>query len=124
MQVHHPRAGDGPGTAPAAVDVDGERRPVNEDGVFEGGDEAWLTRFADRYDADPDALRVGDDDLDGESGTLPFSPDAFTVGEIEDRIADIDDAATVRALRNLEEEQQDRTTAIDALDARLDELEE
>jgi len=71
MRLKHPRASEGAGVAPAAVDVRGDTRAVDEDGVFEGGDEAWLQRFADRYDADPENLRVDDttsggDAVDGE----------------------------------------------------------
>jgi len=60
MRVTHPRAGDGPGVAPAAVDVRGERRPVDDDGTFEGGDKTWLQQFARRYDVAPDDLVVED----------------------------------------------------------------
>ena len=71
-------------------------------------------------DAYGDAADV--DDLDGESATLPFNPEAKTIAEIEDEIADIDDAAAVRALKNLEAEQQDRSGAEDVFDDRLAEL--
>ncbi|OYR79333.1 hypothetical protein DJ84_18435 [Halorubrum ezzemoulense] len=64
------------------------------------------------------------DDLDGESGTLPFNPDAKTIAGIETEIADIDDVTAVRALKNLEAEQQDRSGAEDVFDDRLAELEE
>jgi hypothetical protein len=64
------------------------------------------------------------DEVDGESGQLPFNPEAHTNAEIEQRVADIDDPAALRALRNLEAEQKDRTGATEAIDARLDELEE
>jgi hypothetical protein len=123
MQVKHPRAGDGPGTPPAAVDVNGDRRPVNEDGVFEGGDDSWLARFAARHNVDPDTLRVDDTD-DAVAETLPFEPGELTVGDLEARLADVDDAGTLRALRDQEASDKDRTTAIDAIDARLDNLED
>jgi hypothetical protein len=61
---------------------------------------------------------------EGEGGALPFNPEEHTIAEIEERIADIDDVETVRALKNLEEEQQDRSGATDAFDDRLTELEE
>ncbi|MDL0127074.1 hypothetical protein [Halobacterium salinarum] len=61
---------------------------------------------------------------EGEGGTLPFNPEEHTNAEIEERIAGIDDVETVRALKNLEEEQKDRSGATDAFDDRLTELEE
>ncbi|GAB3669547.1 hypothetical protein [Halopiger thermotolerans] len=61
---------------------------------------------------------------DAESGTLPFNPESNTIHEIEDKLEDVDDEETLRALRTLEEEQKDRDGATDAIDDRLDELEE
>lgn len=60
---------------------------------------------------------------EGETGTLPFNPEAHTVDELAEKAADVDDPAAVRALRNLEEEQNDRTTAVEALEERLADLE-
>ncbi|WP_137288632.1 hypothetical protein [Natronorubrum halophilum] len=61
---------------------------------------------------------------DGETGTLPFNPEEHTNDEIAERVAEIDDEATLIALRNLEEDQKDRDGAKNAIDSRLDELEE
>lgn len=61
-------------------------------------------------------------DLEGESGTLPFNPEENTIGELEEKVADVDDVAAVRALKNLEAEQQDRSGAEDVFDDRLDDL--
>lgn len=62
---------------------------------------------------------------DEDGGTIPFNPTNFSVDEVEDRIADIEDADTIRSLRTLEqtEDGDPRTTAIEAFDARIDELE-
>ncbi|WP_256394112.1 hypothetical protein [Natronoarchaeum rubrum] len=62
MRVEHPRAGDGPGTPPAAVGVNGEAVPVDEDGTFAVPDDAhsWLGRFAAAYDASVDDLVAGE----------------------------------------------------------------
>jgi hypothetical protein len=62
-------------------------------------------------------------DLDGEAETLPFNPADHTNDEVAEKVATIDDKATLVALRRLEEEQQDRTGATDAITNRLDELE-
>jgi hypothetical protein len=60
----------------------------------------------------------------GETGTLPFNPEAHTNDELAERVAEIDDTATLVALRNLEAEQKDRAGAKEAIDARLNELED
>lgn len=60
MRVEHPRAGDGPGVPPAAVDVNGEHVPVADDGTFAVDDEAWLQRFAASHGSDAGALKTGD----------------------------------------------------------------
>lgn len=62
MRVEHPRAGDGPGTPPAAVDVNGEAVPVDEDGTFAVPDDAhsWLDRFAATYDTSAADLAVSE----------------------------------------------------------------
>jgi hypothetical protein len=67
----------------------------------------------------------GEDVPDGPSGKLPFLPPEHSVSEIEERIAEIDDVEAVRALRNAEQQEQDdpRTTAVEAFDDRIDELE-
>jgi hypothetical protein len=67
---------------------------------------------------------VSELEAEGESGTLPFNPEDHTNSGIKERVAEIDDVATLKALRNLEEEQKDRSGAKDAIDDRLAELEE
>lgn len=67
-----------------------------------------------------------DEDVpEGASGDLPFLPPDHSVAEIEERIAEIEDTDVLIALRNVEQQEQDdpRTTAIEAFDARIDELE-
>jgi len=60
MRVEHPRAGDGPGVAPATVDVDSESVPV-EDGIFEVDNEGWLRRFAERHGTTPENIVYEED---------------------------------------------------------------
>jgi hypothetical protein len=63
-------------------------------------------------------------DIDASEGdTLPFNPEEHTNDEVAERVADIDDVETLIALRNLEEEQQDRAGATDAIEDRIDDLE-
>jgi len=62
MRVRHPIARRDDGVVDDAVDVDGTLVSVAEDGTFAVPDDAddELARFADRYDVDPEALRVAD----------------------------------------------------------------
>jgi len=60
----------------------------------------------------------------GEEGTLPFNPESHTNDELAEQVAEIEDTATLVALRNLETEQKDRTGAKEAIDERLDDLED
>jgi len=78
-------------------------------------------------DTDDDTVREEDgppDETAGDSGTLPFNPADHTNDEIAEKVAEIDGEAALVALRNLEAEQKDRTGATDAIDDRLDELED
>jgi hypothetical protein len=50
-------------------------------------------------------------------------PTDLTVDELEERIADVDDVALLAAIREAETDAEDRTTAIEAIDTRLNELE-
>ena len=59
-----------------------------------------------------------------EAEALPFNPEEHTIDEIEAKLEDVDDASVLEALRSLEEDQKDRDGATEAIDARLDELEE
>lgn len=112
------------GFVPADDDADGSS-PASDaaddaaDGADEAGDpedlERWKDGFSGNYDVDPD-------DLDGETGTLPFNPEAKSVPDIRDALQDVDDPAAVRALANLEADQKDRSTAADAFEGRLEEL--
>lgn len=71
----------------------------------------------------PDREGVTYDPDEGESETLPFNPGEHTIDEIEQKLEDVDDEATLVALGNLEEDQKDRDGVDDAISERLDELE-
>jgi hypothetical protein len=59
-----------------------------------------------------------------EAEALPFNPESHTIDELEAKLDDVDDEAALKALRNLEAEQKDRDGATEAIDDRLDELED
>jgi len=106
---------------------------------FDPGDERTVDDELAEYLADRDDFEVVDDAggddvheedgppdpdaVDGETGTLPFSPQNYTNDEIAEKVADIDEPAALRALLSLEAEQKDRAGATDAIEDRLDELE-
>lgn len=62
-------------------------------------------------------------DLDGETGTLPLNPKGYTIPELEEELTDVDDREELIAVGNLESEQQDRDGALEAVEARIAELE-
>ena len=138
MQVKHPQAGDGDGVPPAKVDVNGEKVPVDEDGTFEVDSESWLQRFANGYDTDLDDLLVDEDDSSNDEDTeaneasdsddgLSFDPGDHKVDEVEAHVEQIDGSdivAELEAIRAAEADGKDRSTALDAIDSRLDDVEE
>lgn len=65
---------------------------------------------------DPDSVEVDEDDDDD----LP-DPSDLTVDEVKDVVGDLD-TEDLSTLRDLETEGKDRSTALDAIDQRLDEL--
>ena len=91
--------------------------PIEPGDVFEPTD-AELEAFRDLLEPVDE-----DEELpDGESGTLPFNPESKTIPEIEEKLEDVDDEETLEALRNLEQQQKDRDGAVDAIEARLEEV--
>lgn len=96
-----------------------------EDGVLEkhprtlsavDGDEATDQEADAEEAADEDDGTVTVDDLDPHPADLK-------VGELEERIADVEDVDLLETIRDAEEATEDRTTAKDAIDARLNEIE-
>jgi len=75
-------------------------------------------------EAEDDEESVEEHLEDGKTRTLPFTPEEHTNPDIEEKVQEIDDEEVLIALRTLEEEQQDRTGATDAIEARLDEVRE
>lgn len=125
MQVRHPLAGEGDGVPPARVDVNGTHVPV-EDGTFAVDDESWLQRFADAHDTTPEAL-VREEDDDPDDDTLSWDPSNHTVDEVREYVESIDGddiVATLESYRAAEANGKDRTTALEAIDSRLDDLRE
>jgi len=117
----------------ATVDVDDEDvveryldrgfvRADADDGDQDGSDEQAQADEGGSDGSEPQGSDVEDGLPDGPSGPLPFNPEAQTVDDIRDQVDDVDDPEAVRALRNLETQQKDRTTAVEAFDDRLTEL--
>lgn len=126
MKLTHPLA-DRETEPPDAVTVaPGESYNVVDGAVDVPEDvaEDVADRWADRYGVDAAPLLAGDVGPEDADGTLPFDPGNYTNDEVAERVADIDDPDTLEALKNLEEQQQDRAGATDAIADRLDELEE
>lgn len=96
------------------VDAETAEYLVDERGDFELVDAGEVEDEGEAPDLEP---------LDGAEGKLPFNPESKNIDDIEERIAEIDDVETLKALRNIEEEQKDRTGATDALTARINDLE-
>jgi len=94
---------------------------------FEPGDEQAVDAELAAYLADVDDFEVigGEDDVREEDGPpdVPVLAEDATVAEIEDAIATIESADAIRYILEDERKGPNRTTAIDALEARLDELE-
>jgi len=117
MKVPHPLAERDKEPPDAVTVAPGESYPV-EDGVAdlpEDVAEVVAERWADHY---------GVVDTTDPDGTLPFNPADHTNDEVAERVADIDDPAVLTALKNLEEEQQNREGATDAIEERIAELED
>lgn len=70
---------------------------------------------------------VVQEDADDEEGVtvddLDPHPSDLNVPELEERIAGVEDVELLETIRDAEEESEDRETAKDAIDARLNELE-
>lgn len=71
----------------------------------------------DETDDDASDYEISIDDVDPK-------PRDLTVKELRDRIQDVQDIAMVKAIRRLEAENESRDTALSAIDARIEELEE
>lgn len=74
-------------------------------------------------DAGPPDETPAEEDGPPDDTVEAIDPGDLTVSELSDVVADIDDADRLRALRNAEAGGKDRTTAKDAIDDRLDDLE-
>ena len=126
MQVTHPLAERETEPPDAVTVAPGESYDIVDGAVDVPDDvaEAVAERWAEHYGVNAAPLLAGDVDLEDADGTLPFNPGDHTNDEVAERVADIDDPATLEALTRLEEQQQDRAGATDAIAERLDELEE
>lgn len=121
MRVTHPRAlDDDAGPPPAAVDVRGRTVPLGDDDAFETDDEAWVRRFANRYDVDPEDIVPDWGDADDDAIGSPFDPGEYTVPELEDELVDEDyGGSELHALAAEEQRGKNRETAIEAIESRI-----
>ena len=96
---------------------------------YTAGDELQVHERA--LEAHPRSLERIDESADaGGSGSEPRAdpdeidpkPQDLTVDELEQRIADVDDLRMLRGIRYLEAEADHRTTALEAIDDRIEDL--
>lgn len=104
--------------------------PTFEDGDIERVDAETAERLTVRPDfelvEDAGEVRQEDGPPDESGGhTAPaVDPGDLTVADLREAVADIDDADELRAVREAEAERDSpRTTALESIDTRLDELE-
>lgn len=93
------------------------------------GWEARLERVNDEgEDADTDEDGGGEEEGEGGEGGEGEEPEPhprdLTVSELEDRIEGVDDPDLLRDIRAAEEDADDRSGATDAIDDRLNDLDE
>lgn len=84
--------------------------PVNDESGSESSDE--------------EVDDAGSDTDDAASVEVDPHPEELTVDEIEDRVADVDDREKLQAIRELEVDGKNRSTALEVIDERLEELQE
>lgn len=90
--------------------------PVEED----GGDQQVTLDDANGSDES--------DGSDGSDGSDDYEvdphPSDLTVAELRDRVGDVDDVGLLEAIHKAETDGEQRSTAIDAIEDRIDELED
>lgn len=64
------------------------------------------------------------DDATPDPSLAPFDPAGFTVDELETEVESVEDPEELAALRAAEATGENRTTALDAIEARLDDTED
>lgn len=82
-----------------------------------------LTRIEEPDVSTDDQGDAGDADA-GDEVVVDPDPSELTVDELRDRIADVDDAELLDAIKDAEKAGKNRETAIDALEDRISALEE
>jgi hypothetical protein len=122
MTVTHPLADRDVPTPAAVTAPDGRTYAVADDGAVECPDDVaaeLAAALAERYDTAREEDGPPDADTDEPA---PLDPGDHTVADLREAIADIDDADALRAVGDAEEAGENRTTALEAIDARLSEL--
>jgi len=121
MKVAHPHADRD--ASPAAVTVGTDTYPVDEDGIIQcPADRAAEVAdvLARAHDVPPDGLLTREDEPPDDGLTL--DPRELTVSELRKELAAISDTVILRNAREIETDNDDRTTALEAINARLNEL--
>lgn len=108
---------------------DGDDEPVEEDTEAVDDEDKDV---ADAVEATEDSVAEGEvpvevpdelaDDVRGAEGPIPFDPSAFSIPELEEELATVDDPAAVFAVATIEYEGGGRKGAYDVIRSRLDEF--
>lgn len=93
--------------------------------VSERAYEGWKARLEPTDDGEDQSDEDNDSNGEAEeSDGLDPHPGDLTVDELEDRISGVDDPDLLQRIRDTEEAADDRSGALDAIDARLNDLDE
>jgi hypothetical protein len=106
--------------------VDGEHLTRGDEADIPSG---VYERIPGSFDPADDGAESGSAADDDEAATdaagdveVDPHPEDLTVDEIEERVAEVDSVEKLQRIRELEAESDERTTALEAIDNRLDEL--
>lgn len=84
--------------------------------------EAWQGRLTIHEDTDDGADGAGEEE-DSDEAVVDPHPSDLTVSELEDRIQDVDDTSLLHGILDAEIEGENRSTAVDAIEDRIQDLE-
>jgi hypothetical protein len=83
-----------------------------------------VQRFASAHGVEADEIVVGDESEGSDDEAPPILASEANVDEIEAAIERVESPESIRVILEDEREGKNRTTAVEALESRLDELEE
>lgn len=111
FRLRHPAA-----DAHDRVDVNGTSIELGDDGEFEAP-ESWARRWCDANGYDLDDVRT---DVYVAIG----NPSELTVDELQEELPKVYDISNLKTAREFETKHKNRTTALEAIDDRIAELED